>query len=127
MLPPLTDANRAFWTGGASGELLIQFCAVCDRWIHPPTTACSACSGPVEARPVAGTGRLFTYTIAQHQFHPDVPVPYVIAIVVLDEQDDLRLETNIVNCEFDALACDMPVRVLFEPHGDVYVPLFEPA
>ena len=36
MLPALTPRNRAFWTGGASGRLLIQRCADCDRWVHPP-------------------------------------------------------------------------------------------
>ncbi|MFI5042327.1 MAG: zinc ribbon domain-containing protein [Acidimicrobiales bacterium] len=36
VLPTLTDHNRAFWTGGATGELLIQRCGACRRWMHPP-------------------------------------------------------------------------------------------
>ena len=48
MLPPITDENRAFWTGGAKGELLILRCGECGRWVHPPrpaaTTATASCT-----------------------------------------------------------------------------------
>ncbi len=126
MLPELTDANRAFWTGGANGQLLIQRCLACNRWVHPPTDACPRCGGDLRGEPVRGTGTIFTFTENHQQFHPDVTPPYVVAVVVLDEQDDLRLPTNIVRADGDALACGQAVRVLFEPHGDVYVPVFEP-
>ena len=127
MLPTLHDATRPFWTGGADGQLLIQYCTACERWVHPPVDACPACGGPLEARPVSGNGTVFTFTVNRQQFHPDVPPPNIIAIVVLDEQDDLRLPTNIIDCAEDDLAIGMPVRVVFERHDDVYVPVFEPA
>jgi uncharacterized protein len=126
-LPALTDANRAYWTGGADGALLVQRCASCRRWIHPPVDgACDRCGGALAPEPVSGLGTIFTFTENHQQFHPDVAPPYVIAIVVLDEQDDLRVVTNIVNADVDDLACGVAVRVLFEEHGDVFVPLFEP-
>ena len=127
MLPALTDATRPFWTGGADGQLLIQYCASCERWVHPPVDQCPGCAGPLEARPVSGEGTVFTFTVNEQQFHPDVAPPNIIAIVVLDEQDDLRLPTNIVDCDEDDLAIGMRVRVAFERNGDVYVPLFAPA
>ncbi len=127
MLPELRDATRPFWTGGADGQLLIQHCAACERWVHPPVDACPTCGGSLEARPVSGHGTVFTFTVNEQQFHPDVLPPNIIAIVVLDEQDDLRLPTNIIGCEEDDLAIGMRVRVVFERNGDVYVPLFEPA
>ena len=126
MLPPLRDENRPFWTGGAAGQLLIQHCAACERWVHPPVTDCPACGGPLEARPVSGRGTIFTFTVDEQQFHPDVPPPYNIAVVVLDEQDDLRLPTNIVGCQPDALGIGMAVQVAFERTDDIYVPVFEP-
>jgi uncharacterized OB-fold protein len=127
MLPPLDDVNRAFWTGGAQGELLIQRCDDCRRWVHPPVARCPACGGPLSPEPVSGFGTIFTFTENHQQYHPDVPPPYVIAIVQLDEQDDLRLETNVVHADAATLEIGQRVRVLFEPHGDVYVPVFEPA
>lgn len=126
ILPTLTDLDRPFWTGGAGGSLLVQRCGSCRRWAHPPVAVCATCGGAMSAEPVAGTGTVFTYTVNHQQFHPEVPPPYIIAIVVLDEQDDLRLAANIVHCEPSALACGLPVRVVFEQQGEVYVPLFEP-
>ena len=128
ILPALTDANRAFWTGGAHDDLLIQRCVECRRWMHPPSAArCPACDGELRPEPASGDGTLFTFTQNFQQFHPDVPPPYVIGIVELAEQADLRLPANIVRGDADELRVGMPVRVLFEPHGDVFVPVFEPA
>lgn len=126
MLPALTDETRPFWTGGADGHLLIQHCTGCARWQHPPASSCSRCGDPVEAKPVSGRGTVFTFTVNEQQFHPDVPPPYVIAIVTLEEQDDLRLPTNLVDVEDAQLRCGLPVQVRFEPHGDVFVPVFGP-
>ena len=61
-----------------------------------------------------------------YPFNPEVPVPYVIAIVELVEQEGLRFTTDIVNCPIDAVTIGMPVQVVFEQQGEVFVPLFEP-
>jgi hypothetical protein len=69
---------------------------------------------------------VYTFTVNAHQFHPAVPPPNLIAIVAPDEQDDLRIATNIVNCGEEEIRCGMPVSVLFEQHGEIYFPLFQP-
>ncbi len=126
MVPVPNEVNRAFWTGGAKGQLLIQRCAECRRWIHPPTSRCPSCDGQVRAEPVSGRGSLYTFTVNAHQFHPEVEPPNLIAIVQLDEQDDLRIMTNIVRCDPGSLVCGMRVQVLFERHGEVFYPVFAP-
>jgi uncharacterized protein len=126
ILPDLDDRNRPFWTGGRYGQLLIQRCTGCQRWVHPPTDACPACGGQLLAAPVSGRGTVFTFTVNAQQFVPNVPLPYIIAIVQLDEQDDLRVPANLVNCDPDVLDIGMAVQVLFEDAGEVFVPLFEP-
>ena len=125
--PALTDANRAFWTGGARGQLLIQWCGACRRWVHPPRATCPACGGPLEPRPVSGRGTVFTFTVNRQAFRPDLPVPYVIAIVELEEQSGLRFTTNIVGCDPGAVSIGMPVIVAFEQAGEAWVPVFRPA
>lgn len=127
ILPRLTAVNQAFWTGGAAGQLLIQRCSSCRRWVHPPVERCPVCAGALVPEPVSGRGTIFTFTVNFHEYNPAVPPPYVIAIVELDEQADLRLPTNIVSCEPDQLRCGLAVRVRFEQHGEVFVPVFEPA
>jgi uncharacterized OB-fold protein len=74
----------------------------------------------------AGRATVLTYTVNHKTWNPAVPVPYVIAIVELPEQPGLRLTTNIVNCPVDRVAIGMSLRVVFEHHGECYVPLFEP-
>jgi uncharacterized OB-fold protein len=73
---------------------------------------------------------VFTYTINYQQFNPAVPVPYVIAIVELDEQADLRIATNIVDCEPDSVYIGLPVEVRFERHDadgeSRFSPVFAP-
>jgi uncharacterized OB-fold protein len=130
MLPALDDHNRAFWTGGAEGALRIPFCASCGTWVTPLAAECPDCDGVLEYRPVSGRGTVFTYTVNYQPFNPGVPVPYVIAIVELEEQDDLRIATNIVDCEPDSVYVGLPVEVRFEHQvvGDesVYMPVFAP-
>ena len=46
--------------------------------------------------------------------------------VELVEQAELRLLTNVINCSPDDLEIGMPVRVVFEERGEIFVPLFEP-
>jgi uncharacterized protein len=127
MLPPLTDANRAFWTGGANGELLILRCATCRRWVHPPAATCPDDGCALAPEAVSGRGTVFSFTVNRHIYNPAVPPPYVIAIVELDEQPNLRFTTNIVGCAPEDVAIGMPVTVTFEPHGEVFVPVFQPA
>jgi uncharacterized OB-fold protein len=127
-VPQVNDDNRAFWTGGGGGELRIVRCNDCGYYIHPPSPRCPQClSENVEPSPVSGRGRVYTYTVNERAWFPGLEVPYVIAIVQLDEQPDLRLMTNIVGCSADQVAIDMPVRVEFRQQGEAFVPVFGPA
>ena len=126
--PLLNDDNRAFWTGGRDGKLQIARCGDCDYYIHPPTPRCPRClSERVEPQPVSGRGTVYTFTVNRRVWAPGLDVPYVIAIVALDEQADLRLMTNIVDVSVDDVEIGMPVQVQFREQGDAYVPVFRPA
>ena len=127
-VPQINDDNRDFWTAGRDRELLIVRCNDCGYYIHPPSPRCPRClSENVEPSPVSGRGRVYTYTVNRRAWSPGLEVPYVIAIVQLDEQPDLRLMTNIVGCSADEVAIDMPVRVEFREQGEAFVPVFRRA
>jgi hypothetical protein len=126
--PHITEASRPFWTGGAKRQLLILRCAACERWVHPPRGTCQDCGGTLVPRAVSGRGTVFTFTVNRHAYHPAVPVPYVIAIVELEEQDGLRFITNIVGCDPEAVRIGLPVQAGFEPAGEAaWAPVFRPA
>src|SRR4029079_8347371 len=130
ILPKFQEHNRAYWTGGADGQLLIDQCTGGALWVHPPAADCPDCGGALAARPVSGHGAVFTYTVNHQPFNPTVPIPYVIAIVELAEQADLRIATNIVDCEPDSVYVGLPVEVRFERHDvdddSLFVPVFAP-
>jgi acetyl-CoA acetyltransferase/uncharacterized OB-fold protein len=128
ILPQPTLASAEFWSAGADGTLRIARCADCQAYTHPPMTACRVCgSRNMAPSAVSGNATVVAFTVNWQQWLPDFPPPYVIAIVALDEDDGVRLTTNIVGCEPDDVFIGMRVRVTFVKAEEVYLPLFEPA
>lgn len=124
-VPQITDENGAFWTGGRDGELLIIRCTSCGYWIHPPTPRCPHClSDAVEPQAVSGRGTVYSYTINRQAWVPGLEVPFVIAMVELDEQPGLRLMTNIVDCPTEQAEIGMRVEVAFVERGEAFIPVF---
>ena len=68
-----------------------------------------------------------TFTINRQAWTTELVEPYVVAIIELAEQANLRLLSNIVGCDPHSVAIDMPVAVTFEQHESVWIPLFERA
>lgn len=127
-LPKLNEMNRYFWCGGASGRLHILRCGACGHYIHPYAARCPRCrSADLAAQAVSGRGTILSFTINHQPWLPNVATPYAIAIVTLHEQADLRLMTNLPRTPLDAIRHDMPVKVFFEQHGEIHIPLFEAA
>jgi uncharacterized OB-fold protein len=131
ILPRLIDQNREFWTGGAAGELRFWRCQDDQTWIHPWQPLCPTCRGKnLAVEPMSGKATLGTYTINHQPWMPGPELPFVVAIVEMEDDPSVRLMTNLVNCPHDQIRSGMPVRVVFEMHpdpdGDIYIPLFEP-
>lgn len=126
-LPATTCDTEPFWSGGEHGELLIEQCDGCSYYIHPPTGFCPECeSRDTHFQPVSGKGYIETFTVNHKQWVPGLPERYVLALVRIAEQADVRLATNIVNCDPGEVTFDMPVKVLFEENDGLWIPLFEP-
>ena len=126
-LPEITSMNAHFWRSGRHGELCLLRCSACSYYVHPPQPVCPRClSKDVPPVVVSGRGTLFSFTVNHHPWNPTVPAPYIIGLVEIAEQHDVRLTTNIVGCEPDDVRIGMPVRVNFEQEGEVYVPVFTP-
>lgn len=125
-LPRLDADNRAFWTGGADGELRLTRCRDCSAFVHPPRPVCRHClSENVAPEAVAGTGVIDTFTVNYQKWHPAMEVPFVIARVAIDGAPGVYLTTNIVGCPVDDVDVGDRVRVTFQQQDDVYLPLFE--
>lgn len=128
ILPIVNDEDAPYWKGGVDGSLHFPQCQSCGYILHPPSAVCPQChSRDLKFITVSGLGVIRTFTINHHPWIPDVEVPYVIAIVALEEQEDLCIMTNIINIDPDKVTIGMKVRVRFEAcEDDIYLPLFEP-
>ncbi len=74
---------------------------------------------------VSGRATVVAHTVNVHAWIPGSE-PYVIGLVAIDEQESVRLTTNLVDVEPEDIRTGMPVEVVFEQHEDVYLPLFRP-
>jgi len=127
VLPRVTKSNEHFWRGGEHGELRFLRCTACQTFVHPPAPVCPGCYGrDLSVQAVSGRATVLTYTLNHQPWVPAPDHPYAIAIVEIEEQPGLRLMTNVVGCAAEDVHIGMPVRVVFEQHGDVWIPLFEP-
>jgi acetyl-CoA acetyltransferase/uncharacterized OB-fold protein len=127
VLPELTDLNDFFWKSGEDGKLRFQRCSECGELRHPPSAVCPYCRShdwaPAE---VSGRAVVAGFTRNEQMWIPSFPPPYLIAIVAIEEDDRIRLTTNLVNVPADDVFVGMKVQVVFEHNDDVWVPLFEP-
>jgi len=127
MLPTPTAWSQAYWTAGEEGRLLIHRCNACNRFFHPPAPVCFRCrSIDVSPTPVSGRATVATFTIDRHQWFQGFPPPYVVAIVELEEDPTVRLTTNIIGCDPEAVFIGQAVQVEFEQWDDVWIPVFRP-
>ena len=134
--PSPTPESRAFWTGGRNGKLLIARCRNCGHYFHPPGPACWRCrSTDVAPEPVSGRGRVAAYTVNHQPWIPGYNPPYIVAMVELVDEPDVRLITNIVDIAPRDIRVGLEVEAFFEDwtamSGEddtrVWIPLFRPA
>jgi uncharacterized OB-fold protein len=125
------ELTRFFWDGVAEGRLMIQRCDDCGFYLHLPRIVCRNClSTSLSPAEVSGRGRLVTWTIPMQALDPyyAAHVPYILGVVELDEQPNLKMVTNIVDCAEEDLRIEMPVQVTFRTLSpEVTLPLFQPA
>ncbi len=126
-LPKITPENEFFWTSGADGTLRFRKCGQCEALQHPPAPICRTCgSDELAPAPVAGTGVVVGFTVNEQPWSPDFPPPYIVAIVAIDEDQRVRLTTNLVDVEPGSVTVGQRVEVRFEHVDDVWLPVFTP-
>lgn len=126
-LPRPTALSQPHWSGCREGRLRVQRCRACGRHVFIPQPVCSFCSADalewVDSR---GRGTLYSFTTVHRPPSPAFPVPYIVAIVELDE--GFHMLTNLVDCPPERIRIGMPLRVTFHAVSpEISLPLFRPA
>lgn len=125
-LPFPTQDTKEYWEGCKHHQLLIQRCRNCDAFRFYPRPMCPNCNSmDSEWAEAKGKGKVYSWTVAVQQFHPAFEVPYIVAIVELEE--GVRIITNILECQPAELYVGMPVVVVFEDvTEEITLPKFKP-
>lgn len=120
--PLVNPETRRWWDAASQRRLLIGRCDACGRYHFYPRALCPHClSDRTEWVEAGGGGVIYSFSVMRR----GAPAPYAIAYVTLDE--GVSMLTNLVDCDFDALAIGQRVRVAFASSaGGTLVPVFAP-
>ncbi len=124
--PEPTEISRPYWEGCARHELLLQWCRACGKPQFYPRSICVHCgSSELEWRRASGRGVVYSFSVVHRAPEATLPVPYVVALVDLDE--GVRMMTNIVECPPEEVRVGQGVEVTFDDLGEgASVPVFRP-
>jgi uncharacterized OB-fold protein len=121
---PIADRDtREFWEAQNNHELKFQKCSHCGHVRYLIGPLCPECrSFEFEWIVSIGRGAIYSYTVVHHQTHPAFPVPYVIALVEMEEGP--RLIAQLRAEDGTPFAIGDRVRVGWEDHPQQSLPVF---
>jgi uncharacterized OB-fold protein len=116
-IPNPDELSERFWQLVQERRLAIQRCSECRKYHHPPVRVCPDClSDALVFEEVSGRGKVTAFTVTEEARHPAFAAmqPYTVAIVRLDEQEDLLLLSNLPGLAVGDIETGLPVEVTFE-------------
>lgn len=85
------DTSEYFRAAGAR-RLVVRACDECGQSLHLPRVRCFTCGSlRTSWHEVEGSGRIYTWTVVEHQVHPVFETPFTSILVELEERPDVRL------------------------------------
>jgi len=124
-----TDAwTEPFWAAARQHRLVMPRCAACGKAREIGSPFCHHCqSQELEWVEVSGRARVYSYTVVRFPLIEAMKdaVPYVPAVIQLEEFPDNKLISNLVGMPLADVAIGMPVEVRWHDRADgVTVPRF---
>ena len=126
-LPKPDEDSDEFWRFCSLHELRMQRCNTCGYFRFRPSVICPRClSTEASWEQLSGIAQIHSFVVIHQQMVVGYDeVPYVIALVDLDEGP--RMTTRIVDCEPNDLSIGLQVQVTFEDcTDDISLPVFVP-
>ncbi|MGV0790683.1 Zn-ribbon domain-containing OB-fold protein [Mycolicibacterium sp. XJ1819] len=125
--PTIDTDSESWWSAVQDRTLMVNRCGACGRnslYVRP---FCPRCwSEDVRLTPATGRSRLYTWSVIHRNAAPFDDVPYVVAMVDLEEGP--RLMTRLVDCPVEQLHAGMHLQIAFRDGEDGFVvPVFRPA
>ena len=127
-LPVVDHDSVPFWDALREQRLLIKRCADCTKSHFYPRILCPHChSERVEWVDAMGLGTIYTFTVARRPAGPSFKdvVPYVVALITLDEGP--RMMTRLLCDSPESVRIGQRVQVKFERvTSEFTLPFFRP-
>lgn len=130
-LPKPNVETQPFWDACREHRLLVQCCNSCGNRQFYPRSLCTQCHGAdLGWQEASGRGSIYSFTVIRRApsaaFKPDLP--YVLALVELEDSGGVRMMSNVVDCDPDGVRVDMKVELLFDDvTAEISLPKFRPA
>jgi uncharacterized OB-fold protein len=125
---PIPDAlTEPFWQAAREGRLLIQRNPVSGHAQWYPRPYCLDDWNVVpEWIEASGKATLYSFTVIPRSDIEEVPAPYVLAIVELEE--GARMGATLIDVDPEKVEIGMPLEVVFVPlDEEISIPRFRPA
>jgi uncharacterized protein len=124
----INEDNKAFYRGWLEQQLLLNRCADCGTWHHPPKPVCPECwSDRLRPTPVSGTGTIHLL-IWLRQGPPadgvDYSTPHPVATIELAEQSGLRFTSTVIDAGMNDIAIGDPVELTWIQRSGAPYPAF---
>jgi uncharacterized OB-fold protein len=136
-LPPeLVDLHpdpwtEPFWLAAREHRLVAPRCQSCGTFRMPPSPFCRTCrQQAVDWVELSGEGTVYSFITTHQALIPQLRdfVPYVVAVIELDDAPGIRLMSNLVDTETDDVRVGMPVQVVWDDvHANATIPRFRPS
>jgi uncharacterized OB-fold protein len=127
-LPSPNALTAPYWQAAKQGQLQMPRCDDCGQFHFYPRSACPHChSQKLTWVRVSGKGEVYSHTVVHRAPSKgfETQVPYVVAVVALDEGPHLM--TRVVGIVPDAVKIGLRVTVVFEDKAeDIALPVFRP-
>ena len=123
-LPAMGEQGDFYWTAGAQEELHLGWCEGCSCYLHPSRSHCPDCFRPAVSRAASGRGRLVSFTENHQAWLEGHPPPYIVCLVAVEEDESIRLTSNLLIGEEGVPQIGASVAVRFVHHEDVWLPVF---
>lgn len=102
-----------YWAGMREHRLLVQRCSGCQKLRHYPRPLCDHCySFDHEWVELSGRGRVHSWTVSHHPFHPGFKRETPYTTVTIDLEEGVRLHAPLVGA--DGVNVHVGMRVLVD-------------
>ena len=120
------NLSQPFWAAAARHTLVRPRCKHCGASFFTPQIACPKCnSEDWQWAQSTGLGSIYSKSTVHKAPGPEFKLPYVLAIVQLDE--GWNMLSNIVDVAPQDVRIGMRVKVVFQPGpSGALIPLFAP-